>query len=103
MCGDDVFDFGQIRREIDAVLTFGRGEAHVDHPLQERLHIIVETVEVIEDARLGQLIQADLRHHFADFLQCARAAGKAMNTSPSSIMRVRRSVMSGTMTSSVSP
>ena len=35
-----------------------------------------ETVEVIEDARLGQLIQADLRHHFADFLQCARAAGE---------------------------
>ena len=76
MCGDDVFDFGQIRREIDAVLTFGRGEAHVDHPLQERLHIIVESVEVIEDARLGQLIQADLLHHFADFLQCARAAGE---------------------------
>ena len=76
MCGDDVFDFGQIRREIDAVLPFHGGEAHVDHPLQKRFHIVVESVEIVEDARLGQLVQADLRHHLADFLQCARAAGE---------------------------
>ena len=30
---NDAFDFGQIRREIDTMLTFCGGEARIDHVL----------------------------------------------------------------------
>ena len=58
------------------MLPFGGGESRIHHPLQESPHIVVEAVEIIENARLGQLSEADFRHDLADLLQSARAAGK---------------------------
>ena len=54
MHGDNMLYLGKIRSEIDTMLAFPCGEAIVDHALQQRLHVIVETVEIVENARLRQ-------------------------------------------------
>ena len=67
---------GKIRSEIDTMLTFPCGKTIIDHALQQRLHVIVETVEIVENARLRQLVKANLRHNLTDLLQRSRAAGE---------------------------
>lgn len=73
---DDAPDFLEIIGEIDAALTFGSGESCSDHAIEQRLHIVIETIEIVEDARLDQLVEADLRNDLANLLKRTGAAGK---------------------------
>ena len=68
--------FFQSIRKIDFLLPFFGGQLHLDHVVEQCLHMVVIAVEIIENARCIQMVQRQLAHHLGNLLERARTARK---------------------------
>mgnify|MGYP007081827154 CR=1 FL=1 len=72
--------------EMNAPLPARRGKPHIDHSIEKRAQIIVETVQVEQYARRIQLCKGYEGNDLRNLLQCPRPPGMGST----GIVRFRR-------------